>query len=121
MRVRSAVGENQSVYDRQPSPAGDGVTTKTVLAGDGDHANEMDTGTSEIHPDLEMHGGLTPPDSPTRGPASSVTAAGGPQEACDALNCLDEVDVRMLCQMARGVDVSEIYSPVRVAKVAEAM
>ena len=61
-----------------------------------------------------------PPDSP-RGPASDVTAAGRPSEMCDALNSIDEVDVRMLCQMMRGVDVSEIYSPERVAKVAEAM
>ena len=68
IRVRSAVGEDKSVYERRPQPAGDGVTTKTELAGEGRSASEMDIGTSEIHPDLEKRGGLTPPDSP-RGPA----------------------------------------------------
>ncbi len=114
------MGEDKSVYDRSPAPAGDGVTTKTEQAGAGSHATEMDTRDSKIHPDLGKHGGLTPPDSP-RGPASDVTAAGRLSEMCDALNSIDEVDVRMLCQMMRGVDVSEIYSPERVAKVAETM
>ena len=34
---------------------------------------------------------------------------------------LDTVDVRMLCQLMRKVDVAEIYSPERVAKVAKRM
>ncbi len=32
---------------------------------------------------------------------------------------LDEMDVKMLCQVMRGVDVTEIYSPERVNKVAQ--
>ncbi len=32
---------------------------------------------------------------------------------------LDEIDVKMLCQIMRGADITEIYSPERVNKVAQ--
>ena len=40
-------------------------------------------------------------------------------EGMEGVGELDTVDVRMLCQMMRKVDVTEVYSPERVAKVAK--
>ena len=83
IRLRSAIG-----------PVCDPCRQKLNFGDDGDVASSANAAppppeSPKLHPDLEMHAGLTPPSSPE--PAMM-----------DALDTLDEIDVKMMCSMMRG-------------------